>query len=110
MNAQLKKGVLELCALTMLCDGDRYGYELTESISCEISISPGTLYLVLKRLKDDAYVDTYLLESPNGPARKYYHLTQKGCDYQKQLLDEWIEFTGAVSRLLCPPDTDTTLP
>lgn len=107
MNAQLKKGVLELCALTMLRDGDRYGYELTESISREIAISPGTLYLVLKRLKDDAYVDTYLLESPNGPARKYYHLTAKGQNYQKQLFDEWTTFTHAVSRLICPSDTDT---
>ncbi len=102
MNAQLKKGVLELCALTMLCEGDRYGYELTEAISHEISISPGTLYLVLKRLKDDAYVDTYLLESPNGPARKYYHLTEKGHTYQKQLFNEWNSFTQAVSRLICP--------
>lgn len=100
MNAQLKKGVLELCVLTKLCRKDRYGYELTESISREISISPGTLYLVLKRLKDENYVDTYLSESSGGPARKYYHITPAGETYQKILLKEWEEFAAAVSRLL----------
>lgn len=100
MNTQLKKGVLELCVLTELCKRDRYGYELTESISREISIATGTLYLVLKRLKDEAYVDTYLSESSGGPARKYYHLTLKGEEYQKQLKQEWTEFSAAVARLL----------
>lgn len=100
LNAQLKKGVLELCVLTKLCGRDRYGYELTESISQEISIATGTLYLVLKRLKDEAYVDTYLSESSGGPARKYYHLTLRGEEYQRKLKEEWTEFTSAVARLL----------
>lgn len=111
MNAQLKKGVLELCVLTKLCDGDRYGYELTESISQEISIATGTLYLVLKRLKDESYVDTYLTESSGGPARKYYHLTESGLNYQRQLMEEWLEFSAAVTRLLnlqTETDTDST--
>ena len=100
MNTQLKKGVLELCVLTELCSGDRYGYELTESISQEIKIAPGTLYLVLKRLKEEAYVETYLAESSGGPARKYYHLTDFGKEYQKQLRNEWDAFSAAVNRLL----------
>ena len=83
-----------------LCAKDRYGYELTESISGEISIATGTLYLVLKRLKEEHYVETYLSESSGGPARKYYHLTPKGQEYQQQLLTEWNEFSAAVARLL----------
>ena len=66
MNTQMKKGVLELCVLSMLSRGDRYGYELTESLSEEMSIAPGTLYLILKRLKDDECVETYLVESESG--------------------------------------------
>ena len=89
MNTQMKKGVLELCVLSMLGQGDRYGYELTESLSEEMSIAPGTLYLILKRLKDDECVETYLVESEAGPARKYYHLTVKGRERIDEFLEDW---------------------
>ena len=102
MNAQMKKGVLELCALSLLSRRDQYGYELTERISQEFEISTGTLYLVLKRLKDEGYMETYLVESPSGPARKYYHLTDKGRDTLKKLTLEWMHFSEAVSKLLDP--------
>ena len=85
MNPQLKKGALELCVLSLLIHEDKYGYELTETISSVMTIATGTLYLVLKRLKDEDYVDTYLVESMEGPARKYYHLTEKGRKYQGDL-------------------------
>lgn len=100
MNAQFKKGVLELCVLSKLADSDQYGYELTEAISKEMVIATGTLYLVLKRLKDEDYVETYLVESGEGPARKYYHLTESGKEYQKRLRNEWFEFVDAVARVL----------
>ena len=83
MNAQFKKGALELCVLSKLVPADRYGYELAEAISGRMEIATGTLYLILKRMKDEAYVETYLVESDGGPARKYYHLTEKGRSYHK---------------------------
>ena len=61
MNPQFKKGALELCVLSQLMDADRYGYQLTDAISKEMSIAPGTLYLVLKRLKEEELVETYLV-------------------------------------------------
>lgn len=100
MNAQFKKGALELCVLSMLTDYDRYGYELTDEISQKMEIATGTLYLVLKRLKDDSLVDTYLQESESGPARKYYHLTKNGRDYQKRLKKEWNSFVKAVDEII----------
>ena len=100
MNTQLKKGALEICVLSQLAKGDKYGYELTEVISTEMSISAGTLYPILKRLKDDLYVETYLVESEGGPARKYYQLTEKGRIYQKSQRQEWDAFVGAMRRLL----------
>lgn len=103
MNAQFKKGALELCVLSLLTDRDRYGYELTEAISQKMSLATGTLYLILKRLKDDAYVDTYLVESEEGPARKYYHLTEKGFVYQSSLKQEWLSFVSAVQTLIDTP-------
>ena len=58
MNPQLKKGVLELCVLSQLTKEDKYGYELTDAISREMSIAAGTLYMILKRLKEAGYVET----------------------------------------------------
>ena len=105
MNAQFKKGALELCVLSQLALRDQYGYELTENISKEMklaagTLSAGTLYLILKRLRDEEYVETYLVEAGEGPARKYYHLTVKGWAYQEQLKKEWFDFTAAVDRLI----------
>lgn len=100
MNPQFKKGALELCVLSQLTSTDKYGYELTETISKEMVIATGTLYLILKRLKDEAYVDTYLVESGEGPARKYYRLTDKGRLYQTQLKQEWLSFIKKIDRLI----------
>lgn len=100
MNTQFKKGALELCVLSQLVRGDKYGYELTERISVEMSIAGGTLYPILRKLKDDDYVTTYLVESESGPARKYYRLTDKGIKYQDSLKQEWEDFIRAVNNLM----------
>lgn len=100
MNTQFKKGALELCVLSQLVQGDKYGYELTERISHEMSIASGTLYPILRKLKEDDQVTTYLVESESGPARKYYRLTDKGKEYQKTLKQEWESFISAVNRLI----------
>ena len=97
MNTQFKKGVLELCALTVLQNGDRYGYELADMLGKKMSISEGSVYPMLKRLQSDGYFDSYLKESPNGPARKYYRITLKGRDRQKLLQDQWSEFSNQVN-------------
>lgn len=100
MNTQYKKGALELCVLSQLVWGDKYGYELTERISAEMSIAGGTLYPILRRLKEEDYVTTYLVESESGPARKYYRLTEKGRQYQKTVKQEWEDFIKAVNNLI----------
>ena len=56
MDSQYKKGVLDLCVLSQLVEGDKYGYELTEAISKELEVTAGTLYLILKRMKDTTYI------------------------------------------------------
>lgn len=99
MNTQFKKGVLELCVLSLLVTGDKYGYELAEKISSEIEISEGTLYLLLRRLRNEGYFEVYLQESSAGPARKYYKLTEKGRETQQALMDEWLDFTKKVGKL-----------
>ena len=100
MNPQFKKGVLELCVLSLLRSKDRYGYELTETISKQMSVAAGTLYLLLKRLNDEGYFETYLVESESGPARKYYRLTDKGIEHENNLKNEWYTFIEQVDQLI----------
>ena len=100
MNIQFKKGVLELCVLSMLKDGDKYGYELADAIGSHIEISEGTMYPLLRRLKNEGYFEDYLVESAVGPARKYYRLTDKGRQTQSELEREWRVFSGKVDDLI----------
>lgn len=100
MNIQFKKGVLELCVLSLLAHGDRYGYELASSLSETIDISDGTIYPILRRLKSDGYVTTYLRESNEGPPRKYYKLTDSGDKERKLLHGQWKTFVRSVENLM----------
>ena len=100
MNTQLKKGVLELCVLSVLSSKDCYGYELVNKISKYISISDGTIYPILRRLTKEGYFTTYLKESLEGPPRKYYRLTNLGYEYKENLEREWLEFQNAVNNII----------
>lgn len=100
MNIQFKKGALELCVLSLLQNIDRYGYELVQAVSENITISEGTIYPLLRRLTLDGLAETYLRESNEGPPRKYYRLTPKGKESQQLLETQWYEFSSGVNRLL----------
>jgi PadR family transcriptional regulator, regulatory protein PadR len=100
MNIQFKKGVLELCVLVVLCRRDYYGYELVQAISKNIDIAEGTIYPLLRRLTGDGYFTTYIKESAEGPARKYYQISDKGREYQAVLRGEWERFIAGVNVLL----------
>jgi len=100
VNIQFKKGVLELCVLSLLYHGEMYGYELTSKLSEAISISDGTIYPLLRRMKNEGYVTTYLSESNEGPPRKYYRLTETGTDYKEKLIMEWKALSAGVNKLI----------
>ena len=100
MNIQFKKGVLELCVLSLLTKQNRYGYELVNEISKNIEISEGTIYPLLRRLKNEDYVTTYLEESKEGAPRKYYKLTETGKEINDLLKKDWEEFVEKVNHLL----------
>ena len=100
MNIQFKKGVLELCVLSLLSRRDYYGYELVENISRFIEISEGTIYPLLRRFRSDGDVTTYLEESQEGPPRKYYKLSRKGREALDELEIEWESFVDGVNHLL----------
>jgi len=100
MNIQFKKGVLELCVLSLLDRKDFYGYELVEHISKYINISEGTIYPLLKKFRTEKYVTTYLEESQEGPPRKYYKLTSRGKEVFKELEVEWKNFIDGVNEIM----------
>jgi PadR family transcriptional regulator, regulatory protein PadR len=100
MNIQFKKGILELCVLVLLSRKDYYGYELVQTISKNIDISEGTVYPILRRLTEEQYFTTYIRESNEGPARKYYRITDKGRRYEKLLIEEWNCFISGVEALI----------
>ena len=100
MNSQLKRGTLELCALSVVNRGDCYGYELVNRISKCMEITEGTIYPLMKRIKDSGLIDSYIVESPEGPPRKYSKITEAGKEELERLSKEWFEFTESVNELL----------
>ncbi|WP_343101694.1 PadR family transcriptional regulator [Romboutsia sp. MSSM.1001216sp_RTP31141st1_G3_RTP31141_220114] len=100
MNTQFRKGVLEICVLALISKKDMYGYEIVQNISKVIEVNEGTIYPILRRLTKDGYFDTYILESSEGPARKYYKLTDLGKENLNKLIVEWKDFVKAVNILI----------
>lgn len=104
MNPQYKKGVLELCVLSLLRKQDRYGYEISDYLSRHIDIADGTVYPLLRKMKADGLVTTYLQEESGGPPRKYYKLTQLGEDVYTMDRAEYLRFADTVRALLKEDD------
>jgi PadR family transcriptional regulator PadR len=100
IEIQLKKGVLALCVLALLSRGDNYAYEIASQLAKDIDMGEGTIYPLMRRLQSDGLVDTYLVESPSGPPRKYYKLTEAGRASFVQQKTEWATFTAAVDAIL----------
>ena len=100
MNAQYKKGVLELCVLSLLHRRDCYGYEISDFLSQHIEIADGTVYPILRKLKADGLLTTYLQEESGGPPRKYYQLTALGRETYQSDRAEYLRFAKSVRTLL----------
>ncbi len=100
MSAQLKKGTLEMCVLAILDRGDGYAYDIVAKLSGGVEMSEGTIYPLMRRLQNDAWVTTYLAESEQGPPRKYYRLTQAGRDELQKMKTEWHLFVDEVNKIL----------
>ena len=100
MDTQIKKGILDLCVLSFLIDKDMYGYEIVQSISKSIEVSEGTIYPILRRLSKEGYFETYIVESNEGPARKYYRITALGIEFYKKQLNSWEKLKNGMDSIL----------
>lgn len=106
MNTQYKKGVLELCVLALLKKHDCYGYEISEYLSNHIDIADGTVYPILRKLKSDGVLTTYLQEESGGPPRKYYSLTDLGKQTFQNERAEYLDFAKSIRALLEDDNND----
>ena len=77
MDAQLKRGLIEVCVLAMLRRGDSYGYQLIKDVSALIAVSESTLYPILRRLEAAGSLTVYS-EEYHGRLRKFYRITDAG--------------------------------
>jgi PadR family transcriptional regulator, regulatory protein PadR len=100
--SQVRKGVLELAVLSLLCDKPKYGSQLVEELSAQpaLAITAGTVYPLLARLAKGGVVATHWEESPSGPPRKYYALTPSGRSRQGELAGEFRAVAEAMAILL----------
>ena len=94
MDAQLKKGLLDVCVLAVLRRGESYGYKIIADVAPYIEISESTLYPILKRLESSGAVTAHSREY-NGRLRKYYAITERG---QRRIL-EFIEDVKEFERI-----------
>lgn len=88
MDAQLKKGLLEMCVLAELCRGDSYGYRIQKDISQYISLSESALYHILKRQEQAGQVVAHSVEH-DGRLRRVYSITEEGRKRLVEFKDEW---------------------
>jgi PadR family transcriptional regulator PadR len=103
--AQMRRGSLELCILAILSRGKRYGYDIVQELAGAegLVIKEGTIYPLLNRLKGEGLVMAEWQPSPQGPARKYYTLTEEGRRRLVAMRAEWQAFAADVERILGGP-------
>jgi PadR family transcriptional regulator PadR len=100
IQTQLRKGVLELCVLTLLSRGDAYGYEIATRLMQDVGMGEGTIYPLMRRMQGDGLVSTYLVEVPASPPRKYYRMTELGRETLRAQRGEWKSFIASVEKML----------
>lgn len=102
-KAQLRKGVLELCILSILAKERKYASEIISHLKdAKLIIVEGTLYPLLTRLRSAGFLAYEWEESKNGPPRKYYSITAQGKDFLSELSGSWNELKDAVEHLTNP--------
>jgi len=106
-NAQMRKGVLELCILSVISDKEAYTSNILEAlINAKLLVVEGTVYPLLTRLKNDGLLSYRWEESTSGPPRKYYSLTDQGQTTMESLKSNWKQLSNSVNSLINFKSTD----
>jgi PadR family transcriptional regulator, regulatory protein PadR len=99
--AQLRKGLVELCVLAALRQGEAYGYQILQQLGKHeaLAIGESTVYPVLARLTADGLVRVRAAPSPSGPPRRYYRLTAAGQARLTEMWNYWEQIEVAMKSL-----------
>jgi PadR family transcriptional regulator PadR len=99
-KAQMRKGVLEFCILSIIKDQELYTSEILDTLkNAKLLVVEGTIYPLLTRLKNDGLLSYRWEESFSGPPRKYYGLTEIGKQFLTELNNTWGELSNAVNTI-----------
>jgi len=97
-KAQMRKGVLEFCILSIIKEKEAYTSDILETLKdAKLLVVEGTVYPLLTRLKNDGLLSYRWEESTSGPPRKYYGLTELGKTFLNELNGNWTELSDAVN-------------
>ncbi|MFT5926807.1 MAG: PadR family transcriptional regulator PadR [Rubritalea sp.] len=97
-KAQMRKGVLEYCILSILKEEDAYVAEILSTLKdAKMLVVEGTIYPLLTRLKNAGLLNYRWEESTGGPPRKYYGLTETGKIFLTELTTTWDDLKNAVN-------------
>ena len=88
MDAQLKRGFLDVCVLASINRQDSYGYQIVKDVPPSPPLTESTPHPLLKRLETAGMLTVYSVEH-NGRLRKYYRITERGIAYLNDFLKEW---------------------
>jgi len=100
VKAQMRKGILEYCILTILSKNDAYASDIIKELKdSKLIVVEGTLYPLLTRHKNAGLLSYRWEESTQGPPRKYYSLTDTGRDVLKEFNQSWEELVEAINNL-----------
>lgn len=98
-KAQMRKGVLELCVLSIINEKEAYPSDIIHKLKqAELIVVEGTLYPLLSRLNSADLLEYTWKESKSGPPRKYYQLTEVGKEFLNGLKGTWDQLTLAVNQ------------
>lgn len=99
-KAQMRKGILEFCILSLISRKEMYVSDLIDALKKgELDVVEGTLYPLMTRLKNSEILSYRWEESTGGPPRKYYQITEKGAEFLGELQKTWDELTESVNQI-----------
>ncbi|MBR7182668.1 MAG: PadR family transcriptional regulator [Alistipes sp.] len=97
---QMRKGILDYCILAILAGKDSYAPAIIAELKrAEMIVVEGTLYPILSRMKNAGYLTYRWEESPQGPPRKYYTLTEEGKQYLASLDEAWDKLVEQINAI-----------
>lgn len=100
IKAQMRKGILEYCILSILSEGDAYASAIINELKeSEMIVVEGTLYPLLTRQKNQELLSYRWEESTQGPPRKYYSITDRGRAVLAELDNAWADLVNTIARI-----------